>query len=462
MENSKYLKNIPSVDKILNFPEIVELSGKTNRMILISVIREELDKFRNLIVNQKQEVEVSDIIRGIQHKIHKLKSSTLTKVINATGTVVHTNLGRSPLGFKVLENLVNIASGYSNLEFDLSKGTRGKRDHHIGELLKYLTGAEDVVIVNNNAAAVLLTLHSLARGKEVIISRGELVEIGGSFRMPEIFSASGAVMVEVGTTNKTHLYDYQQAVNENTAMIIKVHKSNYSIQGFSKEVSVKQLVNLSLQSNLPLLYDIGSGYLYPTADQYLNLEPDVKTAIEEGVDIVSFSGDKLLGGPQSGIIVGKQKYLKVLKNAPLKRALRVGKLTISALTSTLSFYSGNEADLENIPIKQMFNQTREQLEKRAGLFKQQLKKYDIDSEIVSSKARAGGGALPGKEVESIAVKLVAPSTGEKLADKIFADLLRLDVPVVGFIRKGELMFDVYTLSDEQTAYIAEQLSILIK
>ena len=450
------------MDKILNYPEIVELTGKTNRMILISVIREELDKFRNLIVNQEQGVEVSDIIRGIQHRIQKLKTLTLTKVINATGTVVHTNLGRSPLSPKVLENLVNIASGYSNLEFDLTRGTRGKRDHHVGELLKYLTGAEEVVIVNNNAAAVLLALHSLARGKEVIISRGELVEIGGSFRMPEIFSASGVVMVEVGTTNKTHLYDYQQAVNENTAMIIKVHKSNYSIQGFSKEVSVKQLVELSRQNNLPLLYDLGSGYLYPTGNQYLDQEPDVKKAVEEGVDIVSFSGDKLLGGPQSGIIVGKQRYIKILKKAPLKRALRVGKLTLSALTTTLSYYSGNESDLENIPINQMFNQSLEQLEKRAELFKQQLEKYGINSEIISSKARAGGGALPGKELESIAVKLVAPSTGEKWADKIFYDLLKLDVPVIGFIRKGELMFDVYTLSDDQVEYVAKQLSILVK
>ena len=382
-------------------------------------------------------------------------------MINGTGIVLHTNLGRALLGDHVLEELKPIVSNYSNLEFDLKTGRRGQRNSHISELMKFVTQAEDAVVVNNNAAAVMLILKTFAEGKEVIISRGELIEIGGSFRIPEIIKASGCKMIEVGATNRTKLSDYENAITKNTSMIFKAHKSNYYIEGFTEEVELSNLSDLAKKHDLLFVYDLGSGLLRKPEGLPLENEPDVRSSLQAGCDIVSFSGDKLLGGPQAGIIAGRSDLIKKIAKAPMMRALRVGKMTIAALSAVMRFYLKDEDLLTKVPIFEMLNRKKNDLKNLAEEFSSELEKTDIKSEIIESKAQCGGGTLPQLKIDSLAVKIIHEGN-RNYAKKLHQKLLDLDMPILGILREGDLLFDVLTLSKVDFPIIAKALDSIIK
>ena len=349
--NSEFQK-LPAVNKLLNSKNIKPLTEKHGSNLVKYCIREVLNNLRQKLKQHKQIPDTAEIEKIIISEINSLSKQSLKPVINATGVVVHTNLGRSPLGKHLLKESFDTLTAYNNLEFDLEKGKRGHRNTHASKLLKYLTGAEDVVVVNNNAAAVMFILSTFAKNKEVIISRGELIEIGGAFRIPDIMETSGAKMIEIGTTNKTKIKDYEKAITENTAIIFKTHKSNYTIKGFTKEASLKEIVELGKKTGIPTVYDIGSGLLRKVDNNALKNEPDVKQAINTGIDMVCFSGDKLLGGPQAGIIAGKKKYINILKNHPLMRVLRVGKTTLTMLETACKYYlNDNDLFTKNILFK---------------------------------------------------------------------------------------------------------------
>ncbi|NLY44862.1 MAG: L-seryl-tRNA(Sec) selenium transferase, partial [Tissierella sp.] len=342
MSNTNLYKLLPKVDEVLENKTIKELLIKIPRSTVVDAIRYEIESLRlNIKSNNYTEVEIrkqlDTLISNISIRAYSEDSYKLKNVINATGTIIHTNLGRSPLNRKVLEHINDIANNYSNLEYNLETGERGSRYSIIESIICKITGAEAALVVNNNAAAVLLTLSSLSKGREVIVSRGELIEIGGSFRIPDVMEESGATLVEVGTTNKTHIRDYENAINENTGALLKVHTSNYRILGFTSTVSAKELAEIKTEYNIPIIEDLGSGVLVDLSKYGLDYEPTVQDSLLNGVDVVTFSGDKLLGGPQAGIIVGKENYISLMKTNPLTRAFRVDKFTLAALEATLKF-----------------------------------------------------------------------------------------------------------------------------
>ena len=461
-ETKKKLRQLPGVDVVIEDDKVKKMLLSYGRELVIHMIREEVSESRNKIIQGGPVPDIEHIVARVEETVKIISSPSLKRVINATGIVIHTNLGRAPLGEKAFEDLKEIILGYSNLEFNLKKGTRGRRSEHVVSLLKFITGAEDAVVVNNNAAGIILVLNTLANGKEVIISRGELIEIGGSFRIPEIMAASGAKMVEVGTTNKTHLTDYDKAINENTALILKVHKSNYEIQGFSDEVSLKDLVDMAHSKDLPVLYDIGSGLLRKLKNLPLDKEPDVRTSIEQGADLVSFSGDKLLGGPQAGIVAGKKELISLLSKVPMMRAMRVGKLTLAALSSVIRSYFNDEALKDSLPIFSMLERTEEELRKNAEILLNELMNAGLRAKIVKSNGQCGGGALPTQQLKSYAVALVSERRSRKdralFAEKMFHKLLELDYPVIGILRKGEILFDVLTLSEADFPIVVSAIS----
>jgi len=344
------LRQIPSVDQVLGQESLRSILNHYPRQMVVDAVRKVLDRQRKQVLRgELVTISHQEILSQITAEVKKKGENQLKPVINATGVVVHTNLGRSLLAQKAIEHLVEVAQHYNNLEYDLEQGKRGSRYSHVETLLCELTGAEASIVVNNNAGAVFLTLNTLACGKKVIVSRGELIEIGGSFRIPDVMARSGAILTEVGTTNRTHIYDYEQAIDEQTALIMKVHKSNYKIIGFTKEVGLEELVTLGQKHNLPVIEDLGSGNFVDLTKYGLEKEPLVQKSIAAGVDIVSFSGDKLLGGPQAGIILGKRKFIEPIKKNPLNRALRIDKLTLAGLESTLRLYQDEKQALKEIP-----------------------------------------------------------------------------------------------------------------
>src|SRR5699024_611737 len=327
---------IPKVDELLENEKIIKLLDKMPRKIVIGSIRDETDNLRKSIKSGKaSEDNIDEMIKDLPENIEKKSLEKdkfkLKRVVNATGTIIHTNLGRSPMNMEVMENINKIASNYSNLEYNLEEGSRGSRYSHVEDIIKEITGAEDALIVNNNAAAVVLILSTMAEDKEVIVSRGELIEIGGSFRIPDVMEQSKARLVEVGTTNKTHLWDYENAITEETGALLKVHTSNYRILGFTSGVEADEMSELKDKYNIPIIEDLGSGVLIDLSKYGLEYEPTVQDSINKGIDVVSFSGDKLLGGPQAGIIVGKKEYVDKMKSNPFTRAFRVDKFTLAAL-----------------------------------------------------------------------------------------------------------------------------------
>ena len=438
------LSQIPAINKILLLDEIKELINTYTEVAVKSAIKQYIEEVKQAILNEElTEVPgLSKIVGEVEKIVEKEDKNSLRRVINATGTILHTNLGRSLLSQKIKENIESVAFNYSNLEFDIDNKKRGSRYVHLIDIIKKLTGAEDVLVVNNNAAAVLLALNTLVKGQEIIVSRGELVEIGGAFRIPEIIKLSGGVPVEVGTTNKTHLKDYENAISEETGALLKVHTSNYKILGFTESVSNEEISYLARENELVSINDLGSGQFVDFSKFGLPYEPTVKEILDSGIDIVTFSGDKLLGGPQAGIIVGKKKYIEKMKKNQLTRALRVDKMTLASLEATLKLYLDEKDALEHIPTLHMISLSKERLFGKADVLKTKLSNLDFDIRIEEDKAEVGGGSYPVSYLESVAVKL----THRKLhATEIERKLLEVEIPIITRIKDNSIILDMRTL-----------------
>ena len=461
VNKNEILKNLPSVDKILNLPEIKTLVEDTGKKLVLYAIRNSLHFFRDEIICGNNSPDIKDILSKINKIVYQVSNKSLKKVINATGIIIHTNLGRIPYGEDLINDSLNTLVGYNNLEFNLEIGNRGNRNDHAIELLKFITGAEDALIVNNNAAAVMLLLRTFAKNKEVIVSRGELIEIGGSFRIPEIMAASDCKMIEVGTTNKTNIEDFSNSVSQNTAVLFKAHKSNYQIKGFTEEASIDELVTLGKKKKIPVIYDIGSGLLTKTQNKYLSNEPTVVESVKKGIDLICFSGDKLLGGPQAGIIVGKKKLIGKLKKEPMVRALRVCKSTIALLETACSYYLNEEVLNKKNYVFQIFNKKPEEIKHTAIVFSERLAENHIDSEIVNSFGQTGGGTVPEGKIPSYSVKVIVPGnskTRSEFAEKMYYSLLKHKDPVLSVLKKGFIYFDMLTLSQMEAEELSEIVS----
>lgn len=445
------LRTIPKVDELLRASALAGPLAQYGDRAVTEAIRVELDILRQGILAGKIAAlpESADLCQQIVKRARRDSLPSFRRVINGTGILLHTNLGRACLSEKAAQAVYEASRSYSNLEYDLETGNRGSRYSHVEGILCRLTGAESALVVNNNAAAVLLTLSALTQGGQVIVSRGELVEIGGSFRIPEIMESCGAQLKEVGATNKTHLRDYERAITENTKALMKVHTSNYRIIGFSETPALGDLVQLGHQYNLPVIEDLGSGCLLDLNQFGIHDEPSVQDSIRAGVDVVSFSGDKLLGGPQAGIILGKKKYLDILKKHPLNRAMRVDKMTLAALEATLQSYE--KGCVEEIPVIGMLAATRDTLRAKAEHFAAMLHCAGIDAEILPTEGRVGGGSVPNHALPSYAVAF--GGNVNALEEK-----LRLGLqPVIGRIHEGKYLLDVRTLFEEDFPAIVEAL-----
>lgn len=453
--NQHLLRQIPKVDDLLKDPAVLALLDFYPRSVVVEAIRGTLAQLRQqILAGRVQEISQTLLFEEIQGFITIQTQRRLKRVINGTGIIVHTNLGRSNLSQKAIEAVVETAGHYSNLEYDLEAGKRGSRYSHVERLLCELLGCEAALVVNNNAAAVLLTLSTLGQGKEAIVSRGELVEIGGSFRIPDVMQQGGCVLREVGATNRTHLRDYEQALNEQTALILKVHTSNYRIVGFTKSVSLEDLKTLAVKAGVPLVEDMGSGLLIKLTPYNLSDEPTVQESLAAGVDVITFSGDKLLGGPQAGIIVGKKPYITAMKKHPLNRALRIDKMTLAALEATLMHYRDIHAALAAIPTLRAIAVSAPELYGKAERFFTLLQDAAIPADIVETTSQVGGGALPIQELPSygIALKLAGYSPNQ------LEETLRKDIPpIIGRIVKDQYLLDVRTLEEEEFALIVTQL-----
>ncbi len=453
------LRKLPAVDKILQSRELQDSIEEFGRDLCKYAIQTILSEERNYIQKGNTSFSSHQRFSKIKSIIEKITRSSLKPVVNATGIILHTNLGRAPLGEKVLKELQPIIENYSNVEFDLERGRRGQRNIHISNLLQAITKAEDALVVNNNAAAVMLVLKTFGEDAEVIISRGELIEIGGSFRIPDIMRASGAKMVEVGTTNRTNLEDYQRAITSNTKIILKAHKSNYFIGGFTEETELKELAELAHKNDLLFFFDMGSGLLRKPANLPLKDEPDVFSALENGVDLVSFSGDKLLGGPQAGIICGKKRYIEKLAKAPMMRALRVGKLTISALIAVMRSYL-HDCVSQEIPLFQLLAREENELDDLSQKMAAAFKKYEIDFSVKNDKAKVGGGSLPKLELTTKVIRL-EKLPAELSAKEIFFQLLKLEKPILTILREGAIHLDLKTIFEKDIEYIAEKVAKIL-
>lgn len=446
--NKELLRKLPKIDELLKLQSVNKLIEENSRTIVLESLREAIEFYRNGIL--KGNVDSLNTEQVLDFAVHTLESKNkmhLERVINATGTVIHTNLGRSLLGKKAIENVITVAGSYNNLEYDIESGKRGSRYSHIEEIIKKVTGAEAAMVVNNNAAAIMLVLDTLAKEKEVIVSRGELVEIGGSFRIPEVMKFSGAKLVEIGTTNRTHLYDYENNIRENTGVLLKVHTSNFKVLGFTEGVSLEQLVELGEKHEIPVVEDIGSGVLIDFGKYGFTYEPTVQDSIKKGIDVVTFSGDKMLGGPQAGIIVGKKKYIDRMKKNQLTRALRVDKMTLAALEGTLKYYIDEKEAIDNIPSLNMILMPKEEVKKKCMLLKRKLqsKTQDFKFYIDKGESMVGGGSMPTEKIETYVVKV----TSEKFSPEDMERKLRLgETPLIARVYNDELVLDGRTLFKE--------------
>jgi L-seryl-tRNA(Ser) seleniumtransferase len=456
--DKELLRAIPKVDEVLQW-----LTGTKNAPVFLvkQAVREHLESLRKTILSSKEitknDLTKKRITEQIKQRLKAELEPNFKRVINATGVVIHTNLGRSVLPASASEAIVEAGTRYSNLEFDLSTGKRGSRYSMVEKLLCDLTGAESGLVVNNNAAAVLLVLDTFAKGKEVIVSRGQLVEIGGSFRIPEVMKKSGAKLVEVGATNRTHLKDYQRAITKKTAMLLKVHTSNYMISGFTKEVSAEELVDLAVKSDLLVMEDLGSGCLIDMSRYGLRKEPTVQETVGSGVDVVTFSGDKLLGGPQAGIIVGKKGIIDSIKSNQLNRALRIDKFTLAALETVLRLYYNHEKAASEIPTLAMLSATPQIMERRANSLVKRIKKSlsgKCTVSVCKTGSRVGGGALPDEDLESRAVVL---EPLDRTVNELEKNLRNNKLPIIGRIEEDRYMLDMRTVLDDETSLIADIL-----
>jgi len=459
----RLLSNLPKVDEFLISEKLEKYKDDVPYNILIKSIREGIAFYREAILNKRLvdiEIDKEDLKIEITNKIIKLIESknqlNLKRVINATGTIIHTNLGRSKLIESSVKNIVNIASNYNNLEYDIPTGKRGSRYSHIEKLICDITGAESALVVNNNAAAVLLVLDTLTKDSEVIVSRGELVEIGGSFRIPAIMEYSGSKLIEVGTTNRTHKKDYLEAITPETKALLKVHTSNYKIMGFTKEVKNEELSKLARDKKLISIEDLGSGVLVDFAKYGYKKEPTVQESLKSGIDVVTFSGDKLLGGPQAGIIVGKRPYIEKMKRNNLLRTLRVSKLTIAALEVTLREYLDESEAIKNIPTLRMILEGKDEVEKRAHILYEKLKTLEtLEVDLVETNAMIGGGSMPTELMDSFGVAISYVGSSIVKLERV---LRNNSLSIVGRIQGGRLILDCKTLNEDDMDSIYEILS----
>jgi len=452
--SEKQLQQLPSVSKVLL--EIRESIALHDNYIK-EVIKSELRDYRRKAKAGKLDINRSEITSAILDKLNSLDQSSITNIINGTGVVLHTGFGRAPISKKVISTVARKLEGYINLEFDLSAGKRGDRQNHITEMLNGICGSESSLIVNNNAAAVLLVLNSLAEGRDVIVSRGQEVEIGGSFRIPDIISKSHCHLVEVGTTNRTHLKDYEQAVTKNKGVILWAHTSNYVVQGFTKEVPLSDLALLAKKKHIPLVVDLGSGALLNMNKQNLPAEKQVSDVVKTGADVITFSGDKLLGGPQSGFIIGSQRYLKVIQKNPLYRTYRCGKWTIALMEETMRTYRSDERfSADNLTLKLLTTSQKTLLNRGAKILGDlpQIKANQLGITLVESLVEAGSGSLPVKSIPSAALRF----TPQQMAVSTLAKSFREGaIPVVGYTKGNAFYIDLKAVLPNQSLQLIEAI-----
>jgi L-seryl-tRNA(Ser) seleniumtransferase len=463
----RLLRALPAVDRLLEAAKTQPAFELVPVSVLVGAIRAVVDADRRRILEGRGGLDANDlaqeaVIERVKEAVRNAMRPNLLPVVNATGVVIHTNLGRSLLAAEAVENLAAVAGRYTNLEYDLAAGRRGSRYMAVRDLLCEITGAEDAMVVNNNAGAVLISLETIARGREVIVSRGDLVEIGGSFRIPDVMSKSGAILKEVGTTNRTHLRDYEGAIDTDTALLLKVHWSNYSIVGFTAQVALKDLVALGTAHGLPVMEDLGSGTFIDFSKYGLPKEPTVQDSVASGADVVTFSGDKLLGGPQAGIIVGRAAMIASIRKNPINRALRIDKLTLAALESTLRLYRDEKRALAAIPTLRMLTESEEELETRAGRLSRQLAALNsprLAFEPVSLPSKAGGGSLPLLELPSRCLRLRIEGVS---ANALERRMRGNDPPVIGRIEDDAYVVDVRTLLEEDLPILVSALASVLK
>lgn len=467
MDKNNLFKLIPKIDDILESDGVKDLIGLVPRKLVLEAIREEVDTLRHKIKEGISEDEVLSFINVLEESIKtralKKDEYKLRRVINATGVILHTNLGRSLINEKIMDNIKDIVTHYSNLEFNLETGERGSRYSHLEETITRCVGGEAAMVVNNNAAAVMLVLSTMAKNKEVIVSRGELIEIGGSFRIPDVMEQSGANLVEVGTTNKTHIWDYENSINENTAAFLKVHTSNYRVLGFTSAVENEELLSLKSKYNIPIIEDLGSGVIIDLSKYGLEYEPTVGDSLNKGVDIVTFSGDKLLGGPQAGIIVGKKEYIDKMKKNPLTRAFRVDKFTIAALEGTFKYYLDENLAIDEIPTLSMLTEKLEIINSKAlklsNLISYSISLDGFKVEIEDSYSEVGGGSLP---LEKIPTKCLVLTIDGKSTQVVENNLRRFDVPIIARLNKDKIYFDLRTISDDEISIVVDGIKFAIE
>lgn len=465
MNKNMLYRSIPKVDVLLENQDIVTLIENHHRDVVVDVIREEIDKLRNFIKENDDvnliETKINNLIENIKISTEKVYSYNIKKVINGTGTILHTNLGRAIISKKHADYLSEVVTSYSNLEYNLEEGKRGERYSHFEKLICKITGAEAAMAVNNNAAAVMLVLSSMAAEREVIVSRGELVEVGGKFRIPDVMKSSNAHLVEIGTTNKTHLEDYEDAISENTGAFLKVHTSNFKILGFTESVSIEELCKLGREKDIPVIEDIGSGVLIDLSKYGLEYEPTVQDSIKAGVDVVSFSGDKLLGGPQAGIIVGKKKYIDKMKKNPLTRAFRIDKFTATILEMIFHEYLNEEDAIKNIPVLSLITKDLKEIEKNTNdLFNKIEKLKDVaDINVEDTFSQIGGGSLPAERIKSKSVTIMPKNISTQSLE---AKLRAGKNPVVGRISEEKLILDMRTVLEDEIDILAQKLIDILK
>jgi L-seryl-tRNA(Ser) seleniumtransferase len=482
MSSRELLRSLPSIERLLARPAAARLSDDLSRARVRDLLRDILDQMREeLLEGRGQKLEdgvspddnfassgsylstpdflIEEVERRLEARARASIQPSLRRVINATGVIIHTNLGRAPLAARAVEALSDRAAHYSNLEYDLSEGRRGARESHCQELLARLAGSESAIVVNNNAAAVLLTLNSLAEGGEVIVSRGELIEIGGSFRIPDVMEKSGARLREVGTTNRTRISDYERAINENTRLILRVHPSNYRIIGFTERPTAREIADLARRAGIPSFEDLGSGCLIDIEPYGVKDEPVVARSLEAGISVVSFSGDKMLGGPQAGVIAGSRAIVSRARANPLMRALRVDKMTYAALEATLRIYERGAAELE-IPVIRAMARTRDQISERARSFSQLVEQATggaMRAAIEDGESVIGGGSAP--EVK-LPTALVAIECGELSASAIEEKLRAHSVPIIARAERDKIMIDLRTVEPDEEAILIDALTAL--
>jgi L-seryl-tRNA(Ser) seleniumtransferase len=461
------LRMLPGIDSILEFAKTEPFFEAVPKAILVRSVRTVIEDLRTAILDAGQDVTEENladdlILEKVKNAARQAMTPNLIRTVNATGVVVHTNLGRSLLADEAVENLSNIAGRYSNLEFDLPAGKRGSRYSAVEDILCEITGAEAAMVVNNNAGAAFLCLETIAKEKKVIVSRGELVEIGGSFRIPDVMAKSGCILKEVGTTNRTHMKDYETAIESDTGLLLKVHKSNYSVVGFTAEVPLKALVDLAAKFNIPVMEDLGSGTFIDFSNYGLVKEPTVQESVATGADVVTFSGDKLLGGPQAGIIVGKKDILDRIKQNSLTRALRIDKLTLAALESTLRLYIDPEKAVDTIPTLRMLTLPFVQIERKADrLFKmlEGIGDSRVSVQLLNLSSRAGGGSLPLMDLPS---KCVGVTIEGISANTIEKSMRKGIPPIIGRIEEDIFIMDLRTVQDDEFQIINDAIGSILK